>query len=142
MLSVSQKQAASALARKLPLKEVAASLNVSSRTIQRWSKSADFVAEVKRLEEEIAREIEDANRSESAAVAVRVPMLLNKAVKRLEEIIENPDSRSSDILRVCQLLGKWNGLEGDFNQSLTTLKNYGLELWQDEQGNWHLIDSR
>ncbi len=142
MLSVSQKQAASALARKLPLKEVAASLNVSSRTIQRWSKSADFVAEVKRLEEEIARQIEDANRSESAAVAVRVPMLLNKAVKRLEEIIENPDSRSSDILRVCQLLGKWNGLEGDFNQSLTTLKNYGLELWQDEQGNWHLIDSR
>ncbi len=142
MLSVSQKQAASALARKLPLKEVAASLNVSSRTIQRWSKSADFVAEVKRLEEEIAREIEDANRSESAAVAVRVPMLLNKAVKRLEEIIENPDSRSSDILRVCQLLGKWNGLEGDFNQSLTTLKNYGLELWQDEQGTWHLIDLR
>ena len=142
MLSFSQKQAASALARKLPLKEVAESLNVSSRTIQRWSKTPDFLAELRRLEQEIATEIETANRSESVAVAVRVPMLLSKAVKRLEEIIENPDSRSSDILRVCQLLGKWNGLEGDFNQSLATLKNYGLELWQDEQGNWHLIDSR
>jgi len=145
MLTQAQKAAAAAIAKGLNLKEIADSVGVSIRTIQRWQVSEDFAAEVSRLQVDFSCEVEEAARSEvksRASATNRLATLFNRAIDRLEEVIENPDSRPTDLLKACQLLGKWNGWESDFNISLANLRTYGLRIWRDEAGAWHISDER
>jgi transcriptional regulator with XRE-family HTH domain len=146
MLTPSQQQAAAAIAKGLNLREIADNVGVSIRTIQRWQVSEDFAAEVSRLQVEFSCEVEQVTRSEvksRASATNRLVSLFDRAIDRLEEVIENPDSRPSDLLKACQLLGKWNGWESDFNISLANLRNsYGLRIWRDEAGVWHISDER
>jgi transcriptional regulator with XRE-family HTH domain len=145
MLSQSQRQAASAIARGLSLKEIADSLGIAVRTLQRWRDSPEFAAQVEEFERKITDEVNQAvqtEANETAIAATRVPGLLNKALNRIEEILDSSDSRPTDVLRACQLIGKWGGLESDFNLSLTTLRKYGLTLYRDEAGVWQVEDER
>ena len=145
MLTQAQKAAAAAIAKGLGLKEIANGVGVSIRTIQRWQVSEDFAAEVSRLQLEFGCEVEEVARSEvksRASATNRLATLFNRAIDRLEEVIENPDSRPTDLLKACQLLGKWNGWECELNISLANLRTYGLRIWRDEAGAWHISDER
>ncbi len=145
MLTQAQKAAAAAIAKGLSPREIADSVGVSVRTIQRWQVSEDFASEVSRLQVEFSSEVEQVTRSEvklRASATNRLAALFDRAIDRLEEVIENPDSRPGDLLKACQLLGKWNGWESDFNISLANLRTYGLRIWRDESGAWHISEER
>jgi hypothetical protein len=139
MLTSQQQQAASAIAKGQPLREIAESLRVSIRTVQRWQLLPEFSHEVERLQEVVSVQIDQAVQSEAvelSCVYSRLPSVLNRALTRLEAIIDDPDSRASDILKASQLLARWSGWESDFNMSLANLRNYGIVLCRSDSGEW------
>lgn len=46
-----------------------------------------------------------------------------------------------DKLKALEAMGKHLGLFGDFNVAIGTLKKYGIELAQDINGNWIIVNS-
>jgi hypothetical protein len=148
MLTAKQKQALIALTKGVPPKEVAEALGLSLRTLQRWRTQPEFKAEVQRIESEsggaiTTQVVESLDIDQLAAAAIRAASLMNRAIDFMEHTLNSPDSRTSDRLRVAQILGRWNGFEVDFERGLACLRRYGLIVHQDqESGRWEVWDQR
>jgi hypothetical protein len=46
----------------------------------------------------------------------------------LEEILNNPDTRTADRLKACQIVGEWVGFQSRGDLLSHTLGKYGLEV--------------
>jgi len=62
--------------------------------------------------------------------------LVPLAFRTLENILTDPDARKADKLKAATLIGQWGGLTTDFNVALTSLRRYGLVLYQSDDGGW------
>ncbi len=109
-LSPEQAKAASALARGLSQERAGQEAGVTRRTVIRWSKDPAFQREVNRLKLEIkevkVETVERIVREEEISLS----SLLPKALGVLQQILDDPDSRSSDRLKAVSLVGAWAGV--------------------------------
>lgn len=134
--SDSQLKALKVLSKKGTYREAAIAAEVSVRTIIRWMKLEDFQEALGRKGQqrtELVKEIVTISE-------LQVVDLIPKALATIQEILENPDSRSSDRLKASELVGKWAGL-GQTNLQLEktpaedNLKGYLSYLANTENGN-------
>jgi hypothetical protein len=105
--SPEQLQAIQLLANNATHVEVARVLGVSTKTIQRWSKRADFI---KALESVQDLALEKTIETSAEDISSRIQNLIPKALNVLEHYIEDSESRGSDRLRACHIVGSWAGL--------------------------------
>lgn len=133
--SDSQLIALKVLSKKGTYKEAAVAAGVNVRTINRWVKLEEFQEALGRKTEKRLELIQDVVKISELQISDLVP----KALIAVREILENPDSRSTDRLKASELVGKWAGL-GQANLQLEktpaeeSLKNYLNYLASTENG--------
>jgi len=135
--SPEQLQAIQLLANNATHVEVARLLKVSTKTIQRWSKKADFI---KALESVQDLALEKTIETSAEDISSRIQNLVPKALTVLEHYIEDSESRGSDRLRACHIVGSWAGLnqsrpqEAQQSGAEETLKGYLQYLAHGKNG--------
>ena len=138
-LSPQQIRAAELLSQGNSQQDVATSLGVNRKTIQRWLQKADFKNLSFGLLNRSAR-LQDTPKPQSEknlpCADLTAQDLIPDALVAVRDILQNPDSRNSDKLRAATLIGEWGGLTTDFNVALTSLRRYGLVLCQSDDGDW------
>jgi transcriptional regulator with XRE-family HTH domain len=142
-LSPIQIRAAQLLARGLSQEETGKQVGVSRRTISRWLCKEEFKnlsfglvnssSSSTKNEAEI-QSTSQTNDESSCELSHLVPL----AFRTLENILTDPDARKADKLKAATLIGQWGGLTTDFNVALTSLRRYGLVLYQSDDGGWTL----
>jgi transcriptional regulator with XRE-family HTH domain len=140
-LSPIQIRAAQLLARGLSQEETGKQVGVSRRTISRWLCKEEFKnlsfglvnssSSSTKNEAEI-QSTSQTNDESSCELSHLVPL----AFMTLENILTDPDARKADKLKAATLIGQWGGLTTDFNVALTSLRRYGLVLYQSDDGGW------
>jgi transcriptional regulator with XRE-family HTH domain len=140
-LSPIQIRAAQLLARGLSQEETGKQVGVSRRTISRWLCKEEFKnlsfglvnssSSSTKNEAEI-QSTSQTNDESSCELSHLVPL----AFRTLENILTDPDARKADKLKAATLIGQWGGLTTDFNVALTSLRRYGLVLYQSDDGGW------
>jgi hypothetical protein len=136
-MSQKQNEAAILIARGLPLTEIAQALSIHVRTIQRWQLKEAFRADVRRFQVAINDQVGSIiPEGQLQPTASKLACLVDKAMRRVESILDSEDSRNADILKAALLIGRWSGLETDFNVAVACLRKYGLVLSQDAEGAW------
>jgi transcriptional regulator with XRE-family HTH domain len=140
-LSPIQIRAAQLLARGLSQEETGKQVGVSRRTISRWLCKEEFKnlsfglvnssSSSTKNEAEI-QSTSQTNDESSCELSHLVPL----AFRTLQNILTDPDARKADKLKAATLIGQWGGLTTDFNVALTSLRRYGLVLYQSDDGGW------
>jgi hypothetical protein len=112
-LSPQQIRAAELLARGHSQQAAGESVGVTRRTILRWLKQEDFknlsyglVGRVQSPPQPLQRSPE--RRQQSSGLTPQD--LVEDALVAVRDILQNPDSRSSDRLKAAALVGEWSGL--------------------------------
>jgi transcriptional regulator with XRE-family HTH domain len=127
-----KQKALNMLAKGMGTSEVAKRLGVSQRTIQRWLKAEGVSNPVMdvcdQVVKEIALKVEAAIGDELKSQALQLLKLSGKSLDCLEEILNNPDTRTADRLKACQIVGEWVGFQGRCDLLSHTLGKYGLEV--------------
>jgi hypothetical protein len=104
--------------------KVAKACDISVRTLQRWINEAQ---EKVKLQGDLVAVVAETLSPESDSVVERLfsqdffqrlDTLMPSCLQELEAILNDPDSRKQDKIRVCQLLGDWAGLSGGLNGSI------------------------
>jgi transcriptional regulator with XRE-family HTH domain len=144
-LSPQQIRAAELLAQGKSQQDVATSMGVNRKTIQRWLQKEDFKNLSFGLVNRSPR-LQDTPKPQSEknlpCTNLTPQDLIQEALIAVRDILQNPDSRNSDKLKAATLLGSWAGLTSDFNVALTSLRRYGLVLCESDDGSWILHDQR
>ena len=116
-LSDQQLKALEILSRNGTQDQAAKAVNVSRRTIIRWTKLPEFkeglgATSKNRIEKtvEIIKQKED----------LEIEDLVPKALQKVRDILEDSEARKSDQLRAAELIGKWAGLGQTVVQPETT----------------------
>lgn len=128
-------KAARLLESGMSVAEVADELQVSARTVQRWRNRPRLLPQG-RPEEKPHPHIEvvdsdDFQKNEfqeailSYKCAGKLEALIPIALDQLESILKNPDTRTTDRLRACQLIGDWSGLNGGLEGSIRRVLSAG-----------------
>jgi hypothetical protein len=114
-LSPKQIQAAELLARGYSHQEVGDAIGASRRTILRWLKQQDFRdlsfglthrASQPTPQQAPQRSLESRKPSDN----LTPQDLVGDALKAVQEILQDPDSRNADRLKAASLVGEWTGL--------------------------------
>lgn len=145
-----KQQAVRLLANGCTQTEVASILRRNLRTIQKWVADPDFKQKLQELKDkvqvsqvEVGAAIAAQSHQEIEEVFVttarRAPPLVEEAFTVIKEVLISPDSRTADKLKAATLLGKWAGLEIDFNTAIAALRKYGLVLRPGETGEWEVV---
>jgi transcriptional regulator with XRE-family HTH domain len=132
-----KQKALNMLAKGRTTAEVAKRCGVSQPTVQRWIKSDGVSNPVHEVCEQVVHRVslsvESIVGDELKVQALQLLRLSGKSLNCLEEIIDNPDTRTADRLKACQIVGDWVNFQGLHFQGggdlLThTLNKYGLEI--------------
>jgi DNA-binding MarR family transcriptional regulator len=109
MLTPKQLRCIELLASEVQQKDIAKELGISDRTIQRWLKLDEFKDALEGVSYRpvAVSAVEVVNSHEKRRE--RLEKLLDKAVDMLEATLDNPDARTVDKLKACQLIGDWSG---------------------------------
>jgi len=114
-LSPKQIQAAELLSRGYSHQEVGDAIGASRRTILRWLKQQDFRdlsfglthrAPQPTPQQAPQRSLESRKPSDN----LTPQDLVGDALKAVQEILQDPDSRNADRLKAASLIGEWTGL--------------------------------
>jgi hypothetical protein len=116
--------------------EVAQQLQVSPRTLQRWRNRPRLLplAELENSQIEVLDSDDDFDKMEYRGYLLnfkstsRLEKLIPAAMDQLEAILIDPNSRSSDKLRACQIIGDWSGLNGGTDGSLRRVFALGYDI--------------
>ena len=103
-LTPKQLEAVSGIAKGLAPSQIAKVVGVSTRTIERWRKLPEFVAALIQIQGEASRQVKAELVKEVSSIGSRLENLASKSLDCLEEIIDNPESRSSDRIQAAKLL--------------------------------------
>ncbi len=127
-----KQKALNMLAKGKTTSEVAKRLDVSQRTIQRWVKAEGVSNPVQEVCDEVVRRVAfrvDAEiGDELKAQALQLLRLSGKSLDCLEAIIDNPETRTSDRLKACQIVGDWIDFQGRGDLLTHAMHKYGLEV--------------
>ena len=123
--------------------EVAKELQVSTRTLNRWKNRPRLLPLVQaqqssQVEESSQVEVLESDR-DFEKVAFREYLLVHKSASRLERmipiildqlenILRDPDTRVSDRLRACQIIGDWSGLQGGTDGAMRRVFAAGYDI--------------
>ena len=148
-LSPKQIQAAELLARGYSHQEVADAINTSRRTVLRWLKLQDFrdlsFGLVHRAPQPTPqRSLESRKPSDN----LTPQDLVGDALKAVQEILQDPDSRNADRLKAAALAGQWAGLGSKEKMAeLEALKVLIEANWIDDGAintlvaNWEILSA-
>lgn len=107
-LSPKQLEAISGVVQGLPSSQIAKTIGVSTRTLERWRKIPEFAAAITRIQGSASRQVEAELVSNVTSVTSRLENLASKSLDTLEQILDNPEARSSDRIQAAKLLlGEW-----------------------------------
>lgn len=110
-LTPKQLQAVNLLAKGKTQVEIASLLNISTKTVQRWTRKSEFIqamadVQLRAVEKTIEKTAEDISRHSQAVIQRLVP----KALIVIHEYLSNSSAKGSDRLRAVQIIGSWAGL--------------------------------
>jgi hypothetical protein len=103
-LTAKQLQAVSALSQGLPISQIAKSLNISPRTVQRWMLLPQFATALDQVQGEVSRRIKAESVENATTSASRLENLVVKSLDTLEEILDNREARGSDRLQASKII--------------------------------------
>ena len=128
-LTPKQLEAISLLSSGFTQAETARQPNVSERTIHRWMKITAFLEALENTKRKATEKTVEAT---AENINAHVQKLLPKAIRTLEEILEDDEARNNDKLRASEILGRWGGLGQQQQQQQSpaedNLKNYLVYL--------------
>jgi predicted transcriptional regulator len=120
------------MAKGMGTSEVANRLGVSQRTVQRWIKSEGVGNPMTQVCQEVVKnvavKVEAVIGDDLQAQAIKLLRLSGKSLDCLEQIIDNPDTRTADKLTACKIVGDWVGFQSRDTLLTHTLGKYGLEV--------------
>lgn len=119
--------------------EVARSCGITTRTLQRWiNESQEKVDQQGDLVTVVAEAL-DAESNSSVVERLftqeffqRLDVLMPSCLQELEAILKDPDCRSGDKIRACQLLGDWAGLSGGLSGAIIRVSGSGYIVTEPE----------
>jgi hypothetical protein len=103
-LSPKQLKAVSGIAKGLSPSQIAKDISVSTRTLERWKKTPQFVAALSQIRGEVSRQVKAEVVEDVVSITSRLENLASKSLDRLEEIIDNPEARNGDRVQAAKLL--------------------------------------
>jgi hypothetical protein len=107
-LTPKQLEAVSGIAKGLAPSQIAKVLGVSTRTVERWRKLPEFVAALNQIQSEVSRQVKVEVVEGVTSITSRLENLASKSLDCLEQIIDNPETRSGDRIQAAKLLlGEW-----------------------------------
>jgi hypothetical protein len=107
-LTPKQLEAVSGIVKGLAPSQIAKIVGVSCRTVERWRKLPEFVAAITRIQGNASRQVEAELVSDITCVTSRLEHLASKSLDCLEQILDNPEARSSDRIQAAKLvLTEW-----------------------------------
>jgi predicted transcriptional regulator len=119
--------------------EVAKSCSITIRTIQRWIDEAQEKVEQQGDLVAVVAEALDAESNSSVVERLfnqeffeRLDALMPSCLQELEAILKDPDCRSGDKIRACQLLGDWAGLSGGLAGAIIRVSGSGYIVSEPE----------
>jgi transcriptional regulator with XRE-family HTH domain len=148
-LTPAQIKAAKLLGQGYSQQDAAVAIGVTRRTIGRWQKQEDFrhlcFGLIHRAPQSTPQR---ASERSSQPETLKVEDLIPDALKAVQEILQDPDSRNADRLKAAALVGEWVGL-GDRQkmaemQALEVLIQAG---WVHDEAintlvaNWEILSS-
>ncbi len=108
LLTPKQQQAVSGIAKGLTPSQIAKVVGVSCRTVERWRKLPEFVVALDQIQGEVSRQVKVELVENVASINSRLENLASKSLDCLEQIIDNPEARSSDRIQASKLiLAEW-----------------------------------
>jgi hypothetical protein len=152
-LSPKQIQAAELLARGYSHQEVADAINTSRRTVLRWLKLQDFrdlsFGLVHRAPQPTPQQAPQRSLESHKQSNDLTPQdLVGDALKAVQEILQDPDSRNADRLKAAALAGQWAGLGSKEKMAeLEALKVLIEANWIDDGAintlvaNWEILSA-
>jgi transposase-like protein len=114
--------------------EVARQLQVSPRTLQRWKSRPRLLplvegnSQIEVLDSDNFQKHEFREALLSYKPASKLEALIPIALDQLESILTNPETRPSDRLRACQIIGDWSGLNGGADGSCRRVFALGFDI--------------
>jgi len=115
-LSPPQIRAAELLAKNHSQQEVADAVGVSRRTILRWLKQPDFknlsfglVSRVAQSPQQLPQPVYSSEKHRQSN-SLTPQDLVEDALSAIRDILQDPDSRNCDRIKVAALVGEWAGL--------------------------------
>jgi hypothetical protein len=107
-LSSKQVQAVVGIAENLSPRQIAKTIGVSSRTVERWQKLPEFVAALAEIQTQVFRQAKAGVVENISSVNSRLENLASKSLDCLEEIIDNHEARSNDRIQAAKIvLTEW-----------------------------------
>lgn len=106
-LTPQQLEAFSLLSSGFTQLETAQKIGVSERSIQRWVKIPEFAEALKDAGQKATQITVEAT---AENINSHIQKLIPKAIRALEDILDNDEARNSDKLRASEILGRWAGL--------------------------------
>lgn len=106
-LTPQQLEALSLLSSGFTQAETAQKLGISVRTVQRWARIPEFAEALEDVKRKAAEKTVEAT---AENINAHVQKLLPKAIRTLEEILDDDEARNNDKLRASEILGRWGGL--------------------------------
>lgn len=103
-LSSKQLEAISAILKGLAPGQIAKLVGVSTRTLERWRKLPEFAAAISRIQENASRKVEVELVKDATNLSCRLERLASKSLDTLEQILDNPEVRTSDRVQAAKLL--------------------------------------
>lgn len=88
--------------------ETARKLKVSERTIQRWAKIPEFAEALKDVKQKATQKTIETT---AENINKHVKKLIPKAIKTLENIIDDNEAQNNDKLRALETLEQWTAIK-------------------------------
>ena len=122
-LTPKQLQAVSGIAKGLAPSQIAKIIGVSTRTVERWQKLPEFIAALAQIQSEVSRQVKVELVENVSSVNSRLENLASKSLDCLEQILDNPDARSSDRIQAAKLLlNEWQRSQTPAMHELTAVE--------------------
>jgi hypothetical protein len=133
-LTPRQLQAVSKLASGKTIAQTANELSIGTKTVQRWKEKPGFMDALEKVR---VKSVEVAIEQTAHDIAKEVKSMVPKAIKVLNQYLDNEGAHYNARLRACQLVGNWAGLNQSQNDDKTApelnLKDY-LEYLASKNG--------
>ena len=152
-LTPKQMQGAELIARGYTHQQIGDAINVSRRTILRWLKQQDFrdlcFGLTHRAPQPTSQQAPQRSPESCKQSNALAPQdLISDALRAVQEILQDPDSRNCDRLKAAALAGQWAGLGNKERMSeMESLKILIEAGWIDDNAintlvtNWEILSA-
>jgi hypothetical protein len=148
-LTPNQLEAVSGIAKGLTPSQIGKVIGVSSRTIQRWLKLPEFVDAISQIQSEISHRVKVEVVEDVISISSRLENLASKSLDCLEQIIDNPEARTSDRVQAAKvLISNWQQMQPPVMSELEAVKILVEANWINDDAinvlltNWEILSAR